>query len=205
MMIDTKLLGLGLVAISAFWTAPATAQAQTTVTSQALKMTGVVPPSPERLAVAQAIVVTAWPPERREAMMDKLIATFASQFRDSAHLETIENPGFSAILRRYLDSIPGRLKPLVSDFIPRQMDAIAIAYARMFTLTELRDVLAFAQTPSGAQFMQRGIDAISDPDVAAVNTAYLTKVHQLSAEAAAEVAAEVQAYVASQRSERPPA
>lgn len=158
-----------------------------------------------RLAVAREVVALAWPPEQREAMMHKLMTAMTSQFKASVRLETITDPGLKKIMEDYFDSIPTFLQPSVSDFLPKQMDAIAHAYARKFTLVELQDVRTFAQTPSGSRFLHESMDVMSDPDVAAANTAYFKDITMLSQSVADDLKTKIEAYLKDHPEARPKA
>lgn len=158
-----------------------------------------------RLTVAREVVALAWPPEQREAMMHKLMTAMTSQFKASVRLETITDPGLKKIMEDYFDSIPQLLQPSVSDFLPKQMDAIARAYARKFTLDELRDVRTFAQTQSGSRFLHESMDVMSDPDVAAVNTAYFKDITGLSQSVATDLKTKIEAYLKDHPQARPKA
>lgn len=140
----------------------------------------VMQPAAENLEVARSIVAISFPPERRQEMMDKTMASVVRQMRAGMGLGSITDPGLRKIIDNYLESVPALLRPATSAFLPKQMDAIATAYARMFTLQELKDIEAFAHTPSGMAFLQRNIEVLQDPAVAAVNTDYFRQVTQIS-------------------------
>ncbi|VWX52117.1 hypothetical protein [Novosphingobium sp. 9U] len=53
--------------------------------------------SPEALALAHGIVDTAFPPERREEMMDKLMTTVASQMKAGMPATFMGDPGLAKI------------------------------------------------------------------------------------------------------------
>lgn len=150
---------------------------------------------PERLAIAEQIIEIAFPPAERETRMHGLLGTMRDQFTASVDLNTVEDPGLRKIFEDYFESIPDSLKPAVNAFIPKQMDAMAHAYARMFTKAELEDVLAFAKTPNGATFLQHSIDVMSDPEVAAANTAYMKDVLALNQTMTADLKAKITAYM----------
>ena len=172
----------------------------------ATPVTATVQPLDEpRLAVAREVVTIAWPPEQREAMMHKLMTTMMLQFKAGVQLEIITDPGLKKIMEDYFDSIPKLLQPSVSDFLPKQMDAIARAYARKFTLGELQDVRTFAQTPSGSRFLHESMDVMSDPDVAAVNTAYFKDITALSQTVVADLKTKIETYLKDHPEARPKA
>lgn len=152
-------------------------------------------PAPESLAVAHTIVNAAFPPERRQAMMDKMMSTVLNQMKNGMQLDSITDPGLHKILEDYLDGIPAMLKPATADFLPKQMEAMAQAYARMFPLAELKDIAAFSQTSSGRDYFQRSMDVMSDPAIAAVNTAYFRQVSQIARQNEGALKQKIAAYV----------
>ncbi len=150
---------------------------------------------PERLAISEQIIEIAFPPAERETRTHSLVSTMRDQFTASVDLNTVEDPGLRKIFEDYFASIPDALKPAVNAFIPKQMNAVAHAYARLFTKAELEDVLAFAKTPHGATFMQHSMDVMSDPEVAAANTAYMKDVMALTQTMTADLKAKITAYM----------
>ncbi|PEQ11115.1 hypothetical protein B2G71_18935 [Novosphingobium sp. PC22D] len=149
----------------------------------------------ERLALAHEIIAVAFPPERREAMLAGTMNAMLKQMRAGAKFDSIEDAGLRKIVSKFLDSIPARLKPVTSDFLPLQMDAIAGAYTRMFTLEELRDVATFARSPSGRTYLQRSMETMSDPAVAQVNTRYFEQVGEITKQGQKELMAEIMTYL----------
>ena len=151
--------------------------------------------NPEALALGRSIVATAFPPAARQAMMEKLMATMLDQMKAGMKVDQIKDAGLRQILNDYLSGIPQLLRPTTTAFIPKQMEATAQAYAHMFSLAELKDIAAFAQTPSGQRFLQRSTEIMSDPAVAAVNTEYFSQLQAINARAAPELSQKVAAYL----------
>jgi len=150
---------------------------------------------PAALSVAHTIVDTAFPPERREEMMDKLMRAMGEQMKSAMPLSLMSDPGLAKIMTDYLAEIPTTLRPATRLFIPKQMDAVAQAYARMFTLPQLKDIATFAQTPSGRTYLQRSMDVMSDPAVAAVNTEYFAQTQALTQTSAGALSRRVAGYL----------
>lgn len=142
---------------------------------------------PENLVVARSIVTIAFPPDRRQAMMDKIMNTILAQMKAGMSLDTITDPGLRQIMLDYINGVPHMLRPATSAFIPKQMEAIAQAYTHMFSLSELHDIVAFAQTPSGQTFLQRSTDVLSDPTVAEVNSVYFKEAGAISRQGAEQL------------------
>lgn len=146
-------------------------------------------------SLARSIVDTAFPPARREEMMDKLMRAMGDQMKSAMPPALLTDPGLAKIMTEYLMELPTTLRPATSAFIPKQMDAVAQAYARMFTLGELNDIVAFARTPSGASYLQRSMEVMSDPAVAAVNSQYFAQAQKLTQTSSAVLAEKVNAYL----------
>lgn len=151
---------------------------------------------PERLAIAERIVAVSLPPAEREQKMHEMLQAVTAQITAAIPLDDIEDEGLRAILSEYLGNIPEALRPTVNAFLPKQMDAMAHAYARLFTRAELEDTLAFARTPSGSAFLSKSIDIMSDPEVAAANTSYMRDVMALNQEMASKLQAQIAEYMA---------
>jgi hypothetical protein len=150
---------------------------------------------PQAAALAHSLVDAAFPPERREEMMDKLMRTMTDQMKSGIPAALMSDPGLARIMTDYLAQIPAILRPATSAFIPKQMEAVAQAYARMFTVAELRDILAFARTPSGKNYLQRSMDVMSDPAVAAVNSQYFAQAQTLTQASSVALGEKVGAYL----------
>lgn len=151
--------------------------------------------SPEALTLSRTIVDAAFPPERREQMIDRMMRTMMEQMRGSMPFGNVEDAGLKRIFDDYMNRMPTILRPATVAFLPRQMDALAHAYARMFSITELKDIAAFSQSPSGRTYLQRSTDVLSDPAVAAVNTQYFTQAQGVTQKAVGELVEKVSAYL----------
>ncbi len=148
-----------------------------------------------KLTEARAIIGIMFPEQEREKSFGRLIGDVANQFAGALPPSALNDPGLKAIFNAYMDSIPAKLMPVVRVYLPRMLEATAIAYSRNFTLQELRDVHAFAQTPSGRNYLQKSISMTSDPAVAEANTAYFAELMKLQERATAELKAQVMAYL----------
>lgn len=148
-----------------------------------------------RLTEARSIMEIVFPPAEREQTFGVLIVQVADQFRKSIPAEAVTDPQLGAIIGRYFDAIPDRLGPTMKTHLPKIIDATASAYTHEFTLAELKDIHAFAQSPSGQHYLQRSSALVGDPDVAAANTAFFTDVQQVQSVFQRELIEEVSAYI----------
>jgi len=88
-----------------------------------------------------------------------------------------QSPGLSAALEKNPDAGPvfdrflERQQALATDQLkaglPGMLEAMAHAYARRFTLQQLRDMAAFFATPTGQAYLAQAPTIMGDPDVAA--------------------------------------
>lgn len=128
-----------------------------------------VPPADE-LALAKVIIETMFPADRREQMILDISANMAKQASEGFMQGPIfEEPGIRAVLDRSIADLPNTLRPVFSAHMPKIFEATAIAYTRQFTLEELQDISAFAQTPSGQRYFRSLQLLLSDPAVAKAN------------------------------------
>jgi hypothetical protein len=139
--------------------------------------TSATPLDPETLALAQQVVDLAFPPERRRAMYARIIDAMLSQSRTAAFAALGRTPdaGEAQIFDRYFERVRTETDRVLTQNSPGLFAAFARGYARGFTRDELLQIRAFVATPAGAKYVQRSADLLSDPDVAAANTAYMTR------------------------------
>ena len=141
--------------------APAIAQAPTAITA----------PEPARLAEAQRLIETLMPPAERDAMIETIVRPMMANMREAM----LNSPRFADD-----EAKNGKLVAIVDEFVaqeldhsiaetkasmPLMLDAMARAYARRFTLDELKTIVTFYQTPAGRSYARQSATIMSDPDV----------------------------------------
>jgi hypothetical protein len=154
-------------------------------------------PTPEQqaeLAEAQAIIDVMLPPAQRQKMFDDMLTTITNQMRQGMQTEALADPGVNAIVSKYLDRMVEAQKPLLQKHVPAMTEAIATAYSNEFSLAELKDIHAFANTPSGRHYLSRSLALVSDPAVAKVNMAMIKETQQLILGMRDDLKAELLAY-----------
>ncbi len=124
-----------------------------------------------KLREAQAIIQVIFPPAQREQMMDKILTTLGAQMRPAVLHDAMSDPGLKSIVDAYFDKVMTLERPVLQKHIPDMLEASAVAYTHEFSLAELKDIHAFAQTQSGRHYFARASAILSDPAVAKVNTA----------------------------------
>jgi hypothetical protein len=161
----------------------------------AAQTTAYVAPADE-LAEAKVIIEAMLPPDKREQMLLEVASTVAKQAQAGFMNGPIfEEPGIKVIVDRFIADLPTLFRPLFAEHMPRILDATAIAYTREFTLEELRDISAFARTPSGQRYFARLQSLQSDPAVAAANEAMFTDLGPQARAASVRMGKEVEAYL----------
>jgi hypothetical protein len=187
-MIRTLLSGAAL-ALSA----PLFAQAPTTPPMMAISE-----PEPARLALAREVVDLGYPPKARTAMFDDVMDTFMVQMKNSIFKDAdpiLSEPGVRAIMDRHLNTVMTQTKVNIAEFSPKLFDAYAKAFARSYTLDELKELRTFFSTSTGSKLLIQQTKMISDPDVAIANTEYMTKTFALLPKMQKELSAELFEYL----------
>lgn len=153
------------------------------------------PADPAKLAEARAIMEIIYPPAERDQMISKMIGDVSAQARAATQLDQISDSGLREIVESYVSRAHERMMPTVREHLPRIIEATAIAYTHEFSLGELRELHAFAQTPSGRHYLSKAPTLIGDPAVAAANTAYLAEIQRATVAMREGMRAEVTSYL----------
>lgn len=154
-----------------------------------------VPPADE-LAEARIIIEAMLPPDKREQILLDLAGAVAKQASAGFMSGPVfEEPGIKAIVDDFLVDLPMVYRPLFAEHMPKILEATAVGYTREFTLEELRDIAAFARTPSGQRYFLRVQALQSDPDVAAANSAMFADLAPIARAASVALGQEVEAYL----------
>lgn len=69
-------------------------------------------------------------------------------------LATIESVSMRSIVKQEYERTLDRLEPIIVRHFPKIQDAYAGAYAQEFTVAELRDLVAFANSSTGRHFLK---------------------------------------------------
>lgn len=150
---------------------------------------------PAALEQARAIVQVMFPTETREQTFAKMIDDMLGQFRRALKLDSLPDAGLRDILTKQLDSMPSRMMPTVREFLPQIIDATAVAYTHEYSLSELKDIHAFAETPAGKHYLQTATKLVGDPAVAKVNEAYFQAIQKLQIEERDQLQAAITKYL----------
>jgi hypothetical protein len=160
----------------------------------------VADPAPANLAVAREIVAIALPPESRQAMMQQMTDAMFAQVRDgfARAAGATSDPAMQPFLTRYLERLRTATRDLDNEYMPRMIEAVARAYARMFSHDELVQIRAFASTPAGRRYFLLSTELFSDPDIAEANRAYHARLLPIIEAVGAEAQREIEAQGARQ-------
>jgi len=166
---------LGCVLAACFTVSlPANAAAQPATSAQ--------PDEPAKLAEARAVIAAAFPPAQRKQMLAKLQADVMAQFATLLPAELMADPGLKSIFDDFKNGALERQHAVLEKHLPIQLEAMAHAYSREFSLAELKDIHAFAATPSGGHYLSKSTAIIGDPEVAKANTDAIAEIHAVTQE-----------------------
>lgn len=133
---------------------------------------------PAKLAEAHAIIAIIYPPATRQQMMDKMLTEFTAPMRQSLPIDGITDPGLKSLFTDYMDQMFAAERPLLMSHLPTMLEAMAAAYAHQFSLAELKDIHAFAETPSGHLYFSRMMAILGDPAVKKVTMEMMAEAQQ---------------------------
>ncbi|MEL6485597.1 MAG: DUF2059 domain-containing protein [Pseudomonadota bacterium] len=130
--------------------------------------------SPNALALASQIVAIGYPEDDREALFFATMDQTVIQMR-SAIAPTLPNddPGAVAILDDWIAEYTEQSKGVLRKHIPDIMAGMTEAYATIFTVEELTDILAFVQTRSGQRYFELSPAISASKGFAEANQRYL--------------------------------
>jgi hypothetical protein len=137
------------------------------------------PADPARLAEAHAIMDVMFPPDRRQAMLDELQSDIFAQMMPKG-ADWMQDPGVKQIVDEFIADAKAKQRVVFAKHLPDQIDAMASAYARRFSLAELKDISAFAHSPSGRHYLSESMAIVGDPDVARVNSALVADIRSVT-------------------------
>lgn len=161
------------------------------------------PDNAEGFALAREIVEVVLPASSAEATMHQIMSAVGQQMK-GAMADMVDDPAINAIMEKRLAEVPDRLMPAVRRFVPAQKAAMACAYTHAFSLAELREVRAFAATPTGSRYLSRAPSLMNDPAVAEANQAFFRDTQPVQEQLAKDIVADITAYQASKSPPKKP-
>ena len=121
----------------------------------AAAQTASVEPSAERLELARRYVALG----NSDDFMQEMRAVMMHSASASASAED------QATVERFFDRVFVLAAPKIRERMPMLTEASAQAYAREFSAAELKDMIAFAETPTGKHYLARGAAVETDPGI----------------------------------------
>ena len=121
---------------------------------------------PEAIALGHDILEVLSPQAERMSRYNARIKGLTEQIRASALAGLdAENPALKVVTDRSMDRMWAELGKVVESNLPGFYEAYARAYARRFSLQELREIKAFAMTAAGRKYLHDSTTLFQDPDV----------------------------------------
>ncbi|MEO7689971.1 MAG: DUF2059 domain-containing protein [Sphingomonas sp.] len=150
---------------------PAVTMAQ--AAPQAVPPLAAAPVDPERLATSRALMDQIMPPATRDQMVASIMASMmqamTQPLRQDPNLVAAfeKEPQARPIFDRFIQRQQELGLELLKTSMPSMLDAMAHAYARRFTLSQLHEIATFFATPTGQVYLTQAPTVMSDPDVSA--------------------------------------
>lgn len=126
---------------------------------------------PARLAEARKLIDIMMPPALREQMIENIMAsmgqTMMQLFMEDTKIQRLleEKPGAREVMERYLERNQKATVEALRQDLPSMFEAMARAYARRFTIPQMREMGAFFATPTGQLYITESAKIFNDPDV----------------------------------------
>lgn len=129
---------------------------------------------PTALSLASKIVDLGYPEDTREALffatMDQTVEQMRSAIRPTL---PFDDPVAISILNEWIVEYTAESKAVLRKHIPAIMTGMTEAYATIFTVEELTDILAFVETPSGQRYFELSPAVIGSKSFADANQKYM--------------------------------
>ncbi|MEM8697014.1 MAG: DUF2059 domain-containing protein [Pseudomonadota bacterium] len=148
------------------------AAAPITATAQTAAPPAIEEPDPDRVQAARELLDLIMPPEQRETMMLAMIEPSMANIEQGL----MESPQFMEAMREdpetqqlFIEMLQ-RQRAATSELLAASLpDLIAVmsrAYARRFTVRQLRDMEEFFESDTGQAYLHEAPAIMADPDVA---------------------------------------
>jgi hypothetical protein len=138
-------------------------------------------PDPVRLAAARTIIDTMMPPAQRDDMLERMARPMMENMRSTMMSSPMfapdkgANPKMVALMDSFTKDMFEREIVLMKAEAPALFDAMARAYARRFSLADLKAIGAFFETPAGRTYAAQAPTIMTDPDVLSAQRNLITK------------------------------
>jgi hypothetical protein len=155
----------------------------------------VAAPDVSALAYAREIVMRTQPDEHERDAQEARSRIRLEQWREAVTARYTD-AGVRQIVSAFIDGLPARLRPISEKYRAMTREALIQAYARAFSLEELRKITDFVRTDAGIHYFTRSSAILADPAVAAANDAYGAEMLKAMTASQSEMEAQAQAYLA---------
>ncbi|MEL6876720.1 MAG: DUF2059 domain-containing protein [Pseudomonadota bacterium] len=160
--------------------------------------------SPVAISLASQIVDRGYPEERREALFFATMDQTVEQMRIAIRPNLPQDdPGAIAILDEWIIEYIGESKQVLRKHIPSIMAGMTQAYANLFTVDELTDILAFVDTRSGQKFFELSPAILGEPSFAQANQRYMDESMAMLGPAQEVLMGRLQEYLVDKANEEP--
>ena len=149
-----------------------------------------------KLAEADAILAIMFPPDRREQMFESILNQLASQVERilPSKESNLGDAGADAIMTKFRSDARAAITQVVKAHLPDIIEANAHAYTHQFSLDELKQIHAFAETPAGNHYMARAATLVNDPAYVAASAALADDTRKIIEQRAGKLKAELHTY-----------
>jgi hypothetical protein len=164
------------------------------------------PLDPASIALAHQILTIAFPPAKRSQMYASMMSSIVEQNRQAIELTyPSEDKEFRALLDRSAKHMFDMMQATLDESIPDYFNNFERAYARDFSIVDLKAILAFVQTPAGQHYFERAPLLLSDPDVQGASQRLMQKLVTQLPEIRRQSMKDVEDYVAKKKPPEKPA
>lgn len=134
-----------------------------------------------RLASARDLIEVFFPSASREQMLNGMMTAINANMRNgimqSEMLKGVleSKPAAGPVVENFLAEEALYARGQLGEHFPQLLDAMAMAYARRFTLAQLGELRSFFATPTGALYVRESMTILSDPDIARVQSVMMAE------------------------------
>lgn len=126
------------------------------------------------LQLAQEIVESGFPPETRMDVFGAVMQQVVSQLNQSMP-DMQSDPEVMDIVNRFQQRVLNEGLTVLAEHMQPMMDAMAVGYSEIFTLTELQALHAYITSPEGRGFLARTATVNTHPAYVSASQVYLNE------------------------------
>lgn len=131
-----------------------------------------------RLELAKQIIDLAYPQDTRIELFRKVSKQIETQMLESLE-GIVTDDGAITIVTEWQTGMSTKTDEILVRNVPALMEGWVKAYSEIYSEQELRDILAFVSTPSGATFLAKTSEVTVHPDFASTNQGYMNEIMAL--------------------------